>query len=126
MENEFIKDLKWAFAEIQGSGAYSLDRSRPYDGQSHTDGGLRGQQQVHGVTMRDIADCVVLAFLSCAGIERKCPIRDDLYSIKDMNELDPGAVIQNAVCNIEKMMGIYPNVPDMKDNNDEQALKDTE
>lgn len=108
---DFNKQLKWAFAEIQGSGAYSLARNRPYDGQSHTDGGERGKQEVHGVTMRDVCDCIVLAFLSCAGMDRENPIHDDLYSIPDLNELDPGAVIQNAVCNIEKMMGIYPNVP---------------
>ena len=113
-KGEFMGSLKWAYAETQGSGAYSLDRSRPYDGQSHTDGGVRGKQEVHGVTIRDVADCVILAFLSCAGMERECPIRDDIYSIPDLNELDPGAVVQNAVCNIEKMMGIYPNVPELK------------
>ena len=64
--------------------------------------------------MRDVADCIVLAFLSCAGMERDCPIRDDLYSIPDLNELDPGAVVQNATCNIEKMMGIFPNVPKLE------------
>jgi hypothetical protein len=114
MDDGFNKELKWAFSEVQGSGAYSLDRDRPYDGQSHTDGGERGRQEVRGITMRDVCDCIVLAFLSCAGMERENPIRDDLYSIPDLNKLDPGAVIQNTTCNIEKMMGIYPNVPELK------------
>ncbi len=118
METDFNKVLKWAFAEIQGSGAYSLERARPYDGQPHTDGGTRGKTLVEGLTKRDVADCFVLAFLSCAGMERECPIRDDLYSIPDLNELDPGAVIQNAVCNIEKMMGIFPNIPKLESNGD--------
>jgi len=114
MNEKFINQLKWACADTQGSGAYSLDRNRPYDGQSHTDTGIRGKQEISGVTMRDVADCVVLAFLACAGMERECPIRDDLYSIEDMNELDPGAVVQNTTCNIERMMGIYPNIPGLE------------
>jgi len=118
---EFGKSLRWAFVEVQGSGAYSLNRNRPYDAQPHTDGGARGRQEVHGITMRDVSDCIVLAFLSCAGIERECPIRDDLYSIPDLNKLDPGAIIQAAMCNIEKVMGIYPNVPKLKCNSDKEG-----
>jgi len=112
--NEFEKMLKWAFAEVQGSSAYSLDRGRSYDGQSHTDQGERGKQQVIGLTMRDVADCMVLGFLDCAGINRKCPICDDIYSI-DLENIDPGAVIQCTMCHVEKMMGIYPNVPGLKE-----------
>ncbi len=117
MGDSFNDVLKWAFADIQGSGAYSLERDRPYDGQAHTDGGVRGKTLVEGLTMRDVADCIVRGFLSCAGMERERPIRDDLYSIPDLNELDPGAVIQNAMCNVEKIMGIFPNVPELKENN---------
>lgn len=113
--NEDLNDnIKWAFAEIQGSSAYSLERDRPYDGQAHTHVGERGKRLVEGLTMRDISDCIVNAFLSCAHMERACPIRDDLYQIPDLNELDPGAVISNTVCNMEKMMGIYPNVPGLE------------
>lgn len=110
-KEEFFKDIKWAFAEAQGSGAYSLDRDRPYDGQAHTDGGVRGKTLVEGLTMRDVADCVVRSFLICAGMKRECPIHDDLYSIPDLNELDPGAVVSCVTNEIEKMMGIYPNIP---------------
>jgi len=102
--------IKWAMCDIQGSSAISLNRDRPYDGQSHTEVGERGKQEVSGVTMRDVSDCIVRAFLSCGGIDRECPIRDDIYTI-DLNEIDPGAVIKNTVCNIERLMGIYPNVP---------------
>jgi len=110
------KALRWAFAEAQGSSAYSLDRNRPYDGQSHTDCGERGKALVEGLTMRDVADCIVQAFLTCADMEREYPIRDDLYSIPDLNEIDPGAIIKNTICNIEKMMNIYPNIPKPKGN----------
>lgn len=48
----------------------------------------------------------------------KNPIHDDIYKI-DMN-IDPGAVIKNALCYVEKMMGIFPNVPKLKYNNEEE------
>lgn len=111
----FNQMLKWAFVEIQGSGALSLDRNRPYDGQPHTDGGERGKQLVNGLTMRDIADCIVRGFLDCGGIHREVPIHDDIYTI-DLNNIDPGAVIQNAVCHIERYMGIFPNLPKPQEN----------
>lgn len=117
--NEFNQALKWAFSEIQGSSALSLDRNRPYDGQPHTDIGERGKTLVEGLTMRDVADCVVLGFLACGGIDREVPVHDDIYSI-DLEKIDPGAVIQNAVCNIEKMMGIFPNVPKLEKPDDNQ------
>lgn len=109
--------LKWAFFEIQGSSGLSLDRKRPYDGQPHTSQGERGKKSVEGLTMRDIADCIVRGFLTCGGIERKLPIHDDIYSI-DLSNIDPGAVIQNAMCNVEKMMGIYPNIKKLKFSDD--------
>lgn len=106
---EFEKMMKWALSDIQGSTAYSMDRDRPYNGQPHTDKGERGKTIVSGLTMRDVADCIVLGFLDAGGIYRERPIWDDVYSIEE--ELDYIAVVQNALCHIEKMMGIYPNVP---------------
>ena len=115
--SEFNQMLQWAFTEIQGSSALSLERDRPYDGQPHTDQGERGKQEVKGLTLRDIADCIVLGFLDAGGIERECPIRDDVYTIE--RDLDYVAVIQNAICHVEKMMGIYPNVPKLKEQQDD-------
>ena len=112
--DEFNKMMNWAMSETQGSSAFSLERNRPYDGQPHTDQGERGKHQVFGLTMRDIADCIVLGFLDAAGIEREWPILDDIYTI-ELENIDPGAVIQNASCHIEKMMGIYPNVQKLED-----------
>lgn len=37
----------------------------------------------------------------------------DVYKI-DWNKIDPIAICQNMACEIEKMMGIFPNVPDLK------------
>ena len=110
----FNQMLKWAFMEIQGSSGLSLDRNRPYDGQPQTDQGERGKQIIKGLSMRDVADCIVLGFLDAAGIDREWPIHDDIYTIC-LDNIDPGAVIQNAMCHVEKMMGIYPNLPKLEE-----------
>ena len=111
--HEFNQQLKWAFADIQGSTAYSMDRNRPYDGQEHTDSGERGKEEVKGLTMRDIADCIVMGLLAVGGVKRECPIWDDVYGL-ELDDIDPIAVVQNAMCNVEKMMGIFPNIPKLK------------
>jgi len=108
--SSFEYALESAMSDCQGSSAYSLDRDRPYDGQAHTDAGGRGKTLVESLTMRDIADCMVRGFLDAAGIHRKNPILDDLYTIPDLDDLDPGAIIQNATCWIERYMGIFPNL----------------
>ena len=109
--NSLAYTIMSAMADCQGSSAYSLDRDRPYDGQTHTVSGERGKALVEGLTMRDVADCIVRGFLDAAGIHRKNPIRDDLFAIPDLDDLDPVAIIQNTACWIERYMGIYPNVP---------------
>ena len=60
---EFQKEMCFILKQIQGSSAFSLDQARPYDGQPHTDQGLRGKTFVSGLTMRDVADCMVRGFL---------------------------------------------------------------
>lgn len=72
------------------------DSKRPYDGQSHTHFGGRGKTVVKGLTMRDIADCIEEG-------QRQATRPGDRI---DYDEL---AVIQNALCAVEKKMGIYPN-----------------
>jgi len=114
--DNFDQELNFILKEIQGSTAWSLDRNRPYDGQPHTCNGIRGKTLVTGLTMRDISDCMVRGFLAASAWqregqpERTNPIYDDIYDI-DLEKIDPGAVIQNSLCEIEKMMGIYPNIP---------------
>jgi hypothetical protein len=108
-----------------------MNRNRDYNGQMHTFQGERGKSLVEGLTMRDIADCVAQGMLAASG---KSELQDktvetsdefkgteyskkgnwtygDLYEIPDGS--DPVAVIQNVVCFIEHMMGIYPNVPEL-------------
>ena len=110
---DFDSFLKVTRFEIQGASGYSLDKDRPYDGQPHTDNGKRGETVVKGLTMRDISDCIVRGFLDAGGIKKDLPVHDDIYNI-DLHCIDSGAVIQTALCYVEKTMGIYPNIPELK------------
>lgn len=92
-------------------------RDRPYDGQPHTDFGERGETEVTGLTMRDISDCIAMGMLESSlssalydTVLHGTWVYNDLYAI-DLARIDPVAVIQNAMCNVEKMMGIFPNIP---------------
>ena len=96
------------------------DRARSYDGQPHTSYGDRGKQVLSGITMRDIQDCFVMAYLQAtkrsdvveSGEWREYMVYDEVFEDDGRPyDLDPIAIAQNMTCNIEKMMGIYPNVP---------------
>lgn len=93
-----------------------LDRSRPYDGQPWTDQGERGKTLVAGLTFRDICDCFVIGFLSATGrsslAESGTASYNDVYEAARVDpSFDPLAVMQNMACEMERRMGIYPNVP---------------
>lgn len=89
--------------------AAHLDPSRPYDGQPQTDHGERGRQEVHGITMRDVRDAFIRSCYESSGL----PIERWPGSVYGLpwDQMDIIAVAQNLTCNIEKAMGIYPNVP---------------
>ena len=89
--------------------AAHLDPSRPYDGQPHTGYGSRGATEVKGVTFRDIQDAFIRACYESSGLS----IEQWPGSVYDLpwHQMDILAVGQNLGCNIEKAMGIYPNVP---------------
>ncbi|MGW8177243.1 MAG: hypothetical protein ACWGQW_00380 [bacterium] len=89
-----------------------MDRGRPYNGQPWTDTGERGKQEVSGVTMRDIRDCFIRACYDSRPPEQNPP--DSVYKL-DWEQIDVMAVCQNMTCWIERYMGIYPNVPDLKE-----------
>ena len=119
--NRTIQD---AFDECDGSTAYSNDRDRPYDGQPHIDSGLRGKEEVKGLTIRDIVDCYVKGVLLSNGVDQPelyervqngSWLQSDVYKM-DFNELDPMAIAGNMSCEIEKMMGIFPNLPENEHN----------
>lgn len=77
-------------------------RERPYLGQPHTGWGERGRTKVEGLTMRDIGDCIARGFAEA--------VREN-----DKWTFNETCVVQNAMCNIEKMMGIFPNVGKLKE-----------
>ena len=118
-------DIMEEFSNSQGDNA-SLYRNRPYRGQSHTAQGDRGKQEIKGITMRDLCDAFIIGACSASGhllnselydkVESRRLNRNDLYRL-NWNELDPGAVCNQMCCEIEKMMGIFPNVP--KENQDD-------
>lgn len=113
--------LEQAFDDL-GYNDHNMERSRPYMGQPHTDTGERGRTEVKGITFRDLRDCLIRAvFLSAGHIdyaryekankgEKAALCDNDLYEL-DWNKLDPVAICQNFGCEVERAMGIFPNVP---------------
>lgn len=117
------KTLQEMFDECDGSSSYSNDRNRPYDGQSHTDYGQRGKTKIKGITFRDLRDCYIKGCLLSSGegilYDRAIDgswLPGDVYKI-DWEQIDPIAVAQNMSVEVEKLMGIYPNVPELRNNN---------
>lgn len=117
--------LEFAIRATAGSSNYRNDRERPYTGQPQTLHGKRGETEVSGLTMRDISDCILQGFLSASGVSglarKTFPLSsddvrytkgdwryDDVYLIPP--DYDPQAVIQMAMCFVEKYMGIFPNI----------------
>lgn len=121
-----IGDILNEFDKVQGYKCF-LYRNRPYRGQPHTDQGDRGRQEIHGITMRDLTDAFVMAAFDAGNdqdptgkhFDKECKgevTLNDIYKL-DLNKIDPIAWSQNLTCRIEKMMGIFPNVPGMKKEN---------
>jgi len=113
------QSLQEMFDDCMGSSAYSNDRNRPYDGKPHTDYGLRGKTEIKGITFRDLRDSFIKGcFLASPNLHDRVTdgnwLPDDVYKI-DWAEVDPIAVAQNMSVEVEKLMGIYPNVPKLKE-----------
>lgn len=107
---------------------HNMRRDRPYNGQPHTDTGTRGATEIRGVTFRDLRDCFVRAVLLSTGAqvidgvdmrpryeeankgEAAALCESDLYGF-NLDKLDPMAIAQNLACEVERVMGIFPNVP---------------
>ena len=101
---------------LYGMDDHGTDRNRPYDGQPHTDQGERGKTLVSGLTFRDVCDCYVIGFLMATGrsslAESGTATYNDVYeAAKQDSGFDPLAVMQNMTCEMERRMGIFPNIP---------------
>ena len=134
-DSDFKEQFDFAIWSIGGSSDYRNDRERPYDGQPHTNFGNRGKREVKNITMRDISDCIVQGFLATSGIEelqnKTKELNNELKGTKYENknnwryqdiykikcDFDPLAVIQNTICYIEDMMGVYPNISKLEREN---------
>ncbi len=111
-EPNFEKTLDFAIWSTHSSADYRNDRERPYDGQPQTYEGERGKAVVAGLTFRDVMDCFVKAYLR-SSLETWGLVEDGKWRYQDVykaGSVDPLAVGQNLGCEIEKMMGIFPNV----------------
>lgn len=108
-----------------GFNDHNMRRDRPYNGQPHTQTGERGATEIKGITFRDLRDCFIRAvLLSSFGVsppglyeeankgEGATLCENDLYGW-DLNKLDPMAISQNLACEVERLMGIFPNVPEL-------------
>lgn len=129
MSNEFAK--LWDQIEHDlGFRDHNMRRDRPYTGQLHTGTGIRGATEIKGITFRDLRDCFIRAVLLSTGAktidgvnmrpryeeaekgENAVLCENDLYGF-NLDRLDPMAICQNLSCEVERLMGIYPNVPQL-------------
>ncbi len=122
---EGFKKIWERFADDLGMNDMNMDRDRPYIGQEHTIMGKRGETEIKGITFRDLRDCFIRAVFQCAGEqlqelyeesnkgENAALCENDVYKV-DWNKIDPMAVCQNLACEIERIMGIFPNVASLK------------
>lgn len=114
-------------------GDHTTDPKRPFTGQVHTHNGERGKTEVKGIRFRDLADCIVKAWIDAAGhtindealreeLRRRADDgtlnHNDVYLL-ECGDVDPIALVQNVVCRVEKAMGIFPNIPKLKYDNPE-------
>lgn len=113
-EHELDPEGLWKLIDslTQADYLHVLDRSRPYDGQPHTDLGERGKQEVQGITMRDLRDCFIRGCYDASGLTPADWPRD-VYGLP-WDDMDPIAVCQNMLCWVERYMGIFPNVPELR------------
>ncbi len=124
-EDEEDSDRLWRQVENElGFNDMNMNRDRPYSGQSHTTTGIRGATKIKDITFRDLRDCLVRAVcLSASHLneelyteadkgENAALCANDLYKF-NLNELDPIAICQNLTCEVERIMGIYPNIPNL-------------
>lgn len=127
-----IERLWDQIADDLGHNDCNMARSRPYNGQPHTDTGLRGATEVKGVTLRDLRDCFIRAFFLASHHihphlydeadkgDGAALCESDLFGW-DLNQIDPVAVLQNFTCEVERIMGIFPNIPPLTEAAPDQA-----
>ena len=120
---------------------HNMRPDRPYNGQPHTSTGMRGATEIKGITFRDLRDCFIRAYIlshshykdgTLEEVQPNAALRDEankgVFAAISENDvftlvggIDPIAVSQNLACEVEKMMGIYPNVAPLNGGQHEDA-----
>lgn len=96
--------MKREFSNMVGHFDYSdrkINRTPSYNGQIHTSYGERGKAEIKGIKFSDLYQAISVA------IKQSCMNEEEFDKIP----IDVEAVAQNLNCNIEKLMGIFPNIP---------------
>ena len=96
----------------------NIDSERPFDGQYHTFFGERGKTEIERIRFRDLADCIATAFVRVCDqddsvedcLENRAYPYSRLFSLETAG-IDPIAFIQVVSCEVEKAMGVFPNIP---------------
>src|ERR1700730_14750163 len=116
-----MDDLNRLWSQVEddlGFNDCNMRRDRPFDGQPHTDSGIRGATEIKGITFRDLRDCFIRAVcLSAHHLnpalyeeadkgEHAAICDNDLHTF-DLNKIDITAVSQNLSCEVERLMGIF-------------------
>lgn len=131
-------NLRELMDHVTGAHDANMQRDRPYSGQPHTTTGVRGATEIKGITFRDLRDCFIRAFImsheynvpgTVDRLEPNATLIDeahkgpnaalasgDVYTLK--GDFDPIAVAQNLSCEVERIMGIFPNVPKLRGTQD--------
>ena len=114
-----IEEVRWeelaGRIKRVGGGFYLdaiIDPQRAYDGQPHTHCGERGRTIIEGLTMRDLVDCYVVGCYESSGLASE-EYPESIFELP-WDQIDPMAVAQNMLCEIERRMGIFPNVPGLE------------
>lgn len=95
----------------------NINTERPFDGQDHTFFGERGKTEIERIRFRDLADCIATVFLRlCCGDEEveAEEVYDKLKSL-DTSNINTKTFIQGVSCEVEMMMGIFPNITERAD-----------
>ena len=123
---DVLNDLWEHIEEELGFNNTDMSRSRPYNGQPQTGTGMRGATEIKGITFRDLRDCFIRAI--CLSASHLSPVRyeealkgekahlceNDIYAF-DYNKLGILAISQNLSCEVERLMGIFPNIPKLEE-----------
>jgi len=129
--SKLFKDI----TDVLGFNDKNMLRNRPYNGQPHTDIGIRGATEIKNITFRDLRDCFIRAVCLSAKHQNQKLYEEalkgeyaqisgnDLYQY-DFSDIDIMTISHNLACEVEKLMGIFPNIENICINYEEDSEDD--